>query len=60
MDKFEMLIDRLREVAQGMDFPRRRTLEQAADYLENQRSEILALYKILEKYEPGKENEYGA
>lgn len=53
MDRLEMLIDRLREVAKDMDSPRRRTLEQAADYLENQRTEIMALYKILE------ENKYG-
>ena len=50
MDRLEMLIDRLREVAQGMYGPRRRTLEQAADYLENQRREIEALHKMLEKY----------
>lgn len=53
MDRLDMLIDRLREVAKDMDSPRRRTLEQAADYLENQRTEIMALYKILE------ENKYG-
>ena len=50
MDRLEMLVDRLREVAQDMDIPRRRTLWQAADYLENQRREIEALYKMLEKY----------
>lgn len=48
MDRLEMLVDRLREVAKDMDSPRRRTLEQAADYLENQRREIEALYKMLE------------
>ena len=48
MDRFEMLVDRLREVTRDMDSPRRRTLEQAADYLENQRREIEALHKMLE------------
>lgn len=49
MDRFEMLIDRLREIARGVGLPRRRTLDQAADMLENQRNEILALQQIVEK-----------
>ena len=49
MDKFEMLVDRLREIAKVIGFPRRRTLDQAADMLENQRNEILALRQIIEK-----------
>ena len=49
MDRFEMLIDRLREIARGMDSPRHRTLDQAADMLENQREEILGLQQIVEK-----------
>ena len=48
MDRFEMMVDRLREVANMMDSPQRRTLTQAADYLENQRREIEALHKMLE------------
>lgn len=49
MDKNEMLIDRLREVAKGMDTPQSRTLTQAADLLENYRHEIVALAQIVEK-----------
>ena len=49
MDKFEMLVDRLREIARGKSIPLRDTLAQAADYLENQRSEILALTQIVER-----------
>ena len=49
MDKFEMLVERLREISRGIGLPRRRTLDQAADMLENQRSEILALTQIVEK-----------
>lgn len=49
MNQYEFLIDRLREVAKGMDHPQRRTLIQAADALENQRSEIESLKQICEK-----------
>ena len=49
MDRFEMMIDRLREIARGVGLPRRRTLDQAADMLENQRNEILALQQIVER-----------
>lgn len=49
MDMTEMLVDRLREIAMGVDFPVRRALNQAADWLENQRIEILALSQIAEK-----------
>lgn len=49
MDKFEMLVDRLREIAKVIGFPRRRTLDQAADTLENQRNEIKALRQIIEQ-----------
>lgn len=48
MDKEEMLVDRLREVAKSVDLPRRRTLEQAADALENYRNHVAALQKLLE------------
>ena len=59
MDRLEMLVDRLREVARDLDSPRRRTLWQAADYLENQRREIEALHKMLEKFGIVEENEHG-
>lgn len=48
MNRLEMLVDRLREVADMMDSPQKRTLVQAADWLENQRREIDALHKMLE------------
>ena len=48
-DKVGMLIDRLREIARVMGLPRRRTLDQAADMLDNQHSEILALTQIVER-----------
>ena len=49
MNEYSFLIDRLREIAAGMDSPKRRTLNQAADALENQRGHIHELRQIAEK-----------
>ena len=49
MNRSKMLIDRLREIARDVGTHRRRTLDQAADMLENQRNEILALQQIVER-----------
>lgn len=49
MNEYSFLIDRLREIATGMDSPKRRTLNQAADALENQRGQIHELRQIAEK-----------
>lgn len=49
MDGIEMLIDRLREVAKDVDHPRKRTLLQAADMLEQQHKTIMELQRIAER-----------
>lgn len=48
MNKQEMLIDRIRELARGQDAVTYNTLIKAADLMENQRSNIMALQKCLE------------